>query len=234
MVFLDLLEELERRSLRELIQAHDYFVDTRQAWKFVLLAANRGQAFSVRNMTTNTTTTPDQLAEKARNYSTHLIAEATFCQFIETFDGFCFDLMRIWLMNDPRSIGSHQVTLKEVLEAERTEDIVLHVVNKTLNELSYKRPKDWFDFLKVRTSIDVLSIQEIERFAEAKATRDILIHNRKIANQTYVSKAGKAARFVSGETVEVSDQYHATTWNLLQELIKKLVSKGIELAQKNR
>ncbi len=231
MAFIDRLNDLEQRSLSELIKAHDYFVDTRQAWNFVLLAARQGKGFSVRNMTTNTTTTPDQLVEKARNYSTHLIAEATFCQFIEIFEGFFFDLLRIWLMNDPRSLGPHQVTLKEVLDAENIDDVVLHVVNKTLNELSYKRPRDWFDFLKVRTGIDGIDPREIEEIAEAKATRDILVHNRKIVNDIYVSKAGQSARFASGETIDVPDQYHSKRWNLLRDSVKRLVSKGIEIAQ---
>jgi hypothetical protein len=39
-------------------------------------------------------------------------------------------------MNDPRSVGAHQVTWREVLDAEKTEDLVLRVVNTTVNELS--------------------------------------------------------------------------------------------------
>jgi len=47
-----------------------------------------------------------------------------------------------------------------------------------LNEVLYERPAEWFAYLQEKVKLGCPSAVEIERIAEAKATRDALIHNR--------------------------------------------------------
>jgi hypothetical protein len=68
------------------------------------------------------------------------------------------------------------------------------------------------------------SAAEIERISEAKASRDMLAHNRGFANKIYESKAGRAARFKDGDRIEISEQYHREIWELIRKLIADLCS----------
>src|SRR5206468_2578675 len=111
------------------------------------------------------------------------------------FENFFFDLLRLWLLAYPQSLAGKQVDFKAVLEAPDKDAIALLVVNKELNELLYDRPAAWFAYLEGKAKLGCLTSDEIDRFAEAKASRDVLVHNRGVATKTYESKAGKQARY---------------------------------------
>jgi hypothetical protein len=52
-----------------------------------------------------------------------------------------------------------------------------------------------------------------------KATRDVLVHNRGVANKTYEFKAGKLARYGDGQRIDISEPYHRQTWELLRKIV---------------
>ena len=58
--------------------------------------------------------------------------------------------------------------------------------DRELNELKYDRPMAWFDYLNRIVKLGCPTVEEIERFAEMKAARDLLIHNSGIVNFRYV------------------------------------------------
>ena len=77
--------------------------------------------------------------------------------------------------------------------------IALLVVNKELNEILYDRPTGWFKYLGGQGQLLGCPAQdEIDRIAEAKASRNALVHNRGVANKTYEAKAGRLARYTEG------------------------------------
>ncbi len=119
----------------------------------------------------------------------------------------------------PRSLGRKQVELDAILDAPDRDAIVLVVVNKELNELLYDRPARWFAYLEEKAKLSCPAPDEVERFAEAKATRDVLIHNRGIVNRIYTAKAGRLARFPEGQRIDIPEPYHRQTWELLRKLV---------------
>jgi hypothetical protein len=154
------------------------------------------------------------------------LAAATFQQFISIFEYFFFDLLRLWLTAYPQSLGGKTLEFKNVLEARDKDAVTLYVVNKELNEIAYERPKDWFAYMETRAKLGCPTAAEIERIGEAKASRDILAHNRGVANKIYESKAGKAARYKDGQRVEIPEHYHRETWELIRKVITDL-SDGV-------
>ena len=54
-----------------------------------------------------------------------------------------------------------------------------------MNEVLYERPSGWFAYLETKVKLGCPSGEEIERIAEAKASRDVLLHKRGIAGKTY-------------------------------------------------
>jgi hypothetical protein len=101
------------------------------------------------------------------------------------------------------------------------------VVNKELNELLYERPASWFAYLERTAALGCPSADEIERIAEAKASRDVLIHSRGVANRIYESKAGNLARYRDGERIDIPEPYHHATWELLRKVVADLADAAI-------
>jgi len=185
------------RTLRDRVEtdlkvAHDYYMDTKFAWSMVDNAVAVGERFTIRNITTGTVTTQADLATKLGGYIAEQLTEATFQQFISIFENFFFDLLRLWLMAFPQSLVGKKVDFKAVLDAPDKDAITLLAVNKEPNELQYERPAAWFAYLEDRVKLGCPTADEIDRIAEAKASRDVLIHNRGVVNKTYESKAGNA------------------------------------------
>jgi hypothetical protein len=221
-VLADDVRALRDRAFAELDVVHDYYTDTKMAWRIVHDVIQAGNKFTIRNMTTGTETTEAQLAAKARSYVAEDLAQATFQQFVSIFENFFFDLLRFWLVAYPQSLGAKELRLKDVLDASNKDAVILHVVNKELNEIAYERPKEWFAYLESRAKLGCPSAEESERIGEAKASRDVLAHNWGIANKIYESKAGKIARYKEGERIEIPENYHRETWELVRKMISDL------------
>jgi hypothetical protein len=222
MALADDIRALSDRALAELTAAHDYYTDTKMAWQVVHRVIQAGHKITIRNRTTRTVTQEAQLAAKARGYVTEYLAEATFQQFVSVFEHFFFDLLRLWLMAYPQSLADKELRFKSVLEAPDKEAVTLYIVNKELNEIAYERPKEWFSYLEDRARLGCPSAAEIEKIGEAKASRDILVHNRGVANKIYESKAGRAARCRDGQRVDIPEFYHRETWELIRKVITDL------------
>jgi len=227
----DEIRAVRDRVLADLDSAHDYYTDTKIAWRLVHKIIAAGHKFNVRNPTTGTVTTQTDLAAKARGYVAQQLTEATFQQFISIFENFLFDLLRCWLTAYPQSLGGRQVDFKSVLEATDKDAVTQLVVNKELNDVLFDRPAKWFDYLQERTKLDCPSAVEIERIAEAKASRDVLVHNRGIASRIYETKAGHFVRFKSGERIEIPEEYHRETWVLIRKLVADLSNAAIAKAR---
>ncbi len=225
------IRALRDRVLADLDSAHDYYSDTKIAWRLVHKIVASGHRFTVRNPITGTVATQTDLAAKARAYVARQLTEATFQHFISTFESFFFDLLRCWLTAYPRSLGGKQIDFKTVLDAPDKEAVTQLVVAKELNEVLYDRPAGWFAYLQDRVKLDCPSPVEIERVAEAKASRDALVHNQGIASWTYETKAGRLARFKVGEKVVIPEQYHRDTWELLRKLVSDLSNAAIAKAR---
>jgi hypothetical protein len=80
------------------------------------------------------------------------------------------------------------------VSAPTKEALVLPVAELELNELKYDCPNGWFDYLGKIVNLACPANDEIERIAELKAARTLIIHNSGILNKIYVDKAGTEAR----------------------------------------
>src|SRR5437868_972673 len=103
----------------------------------------------------------------------------------------------------PQSLSGRKVDFQAVLDASDKHAITLLVVNKELNDVLYDRPTNWFRYLEDRANVGCPTPDEIDRIAEAKASRDVLAHNRGVANKTYESKAGRLARYKDGDRIDL-------------------------------
>lgn len=225
----DSIADLRDRSLVDLRSAHDYFSDTKNAWSVVDLSIQHGNKYSFRNLTTGSVTTEAELTNKVRGYIRQH-TESTFQQFVGVFESFLFDLLECWLVNYPKSMGNKQLDFKTVLDASSRDEIILRMVQKELNELKYKRPVDWFNYLNDRVNLGCPSVTEVEQISEIKAARDVLVHNRGIIGKEYVSKAGHLARYELGKQIEIPTSYHTKSWKLLYKVVDDISTAAIARA----
>jgi hypothetical protein len=215
----DDLRALRGRALTDLNAAHDYYAETILAWDLAQEVIAAGRTFALRNAATGTVTTETDLVRKARAYVAGQLAEATFQQFLSIFESYFFDLLRLWLRAYPHSLGNKDVKFQAILDAPDKDAITSLVVAEEVVKILYRRPADWFAYLEDRAKLGCPTAEEVERLAEAKASRDVLVHERGVANATYEAKAGKFARFKAGERIEIPEKYHRDAWELLRKVV---------------
>lgn len=230
MALADDIRALRDRALADLNAAHDYYTDTKVAWDLVRRAVAHGETFSIRNVTTGSVTTQADLAGRSRGYVAEQLTGATFQQFVSIFENYFFDLVRLWLTAFPKNLSGRKVDFEDVLDAPDKDAITAQVVSRELNEILYKRPTSWFDYLEDKAKLGRPAPDEIARIAEAKATRDVLVHNRGIASKTYESKAGTLARYVAGQRIDIPEHYHRQTWELLRKVVTDISNAAIAKA----
>lgn len=223
----DDIQQLRDHALADLKSAHDYYTDTTIAWGIVRDAIKSGHTVSVRNLTTGTVTTQVELANKWHVYVNEHLAEATFQQFISIFENYFLNLLRLWLLAYPQSLMAKQIDFKIVLDAPDKESITSWVVSRELNDILYGRPTSWFSYLNEKAKLGCPSTDEIDQFAEAKVSRNVLVHNRGIASKVYEQKAGRLARYKDGQRIEIPEYYHRQTWELIQKIITDLSNAAI-------
>ena len=117
-----------------------------------------------------------------------------------------------------------------MLEAPDKDAITELVVDRELNDIAYKRPAGWFAYLEERTKLGLPATDDIERLAEAKATRDALVHNRGVAGKSYESKAGRYSRHTEGERIDILDDYHRAIWDRLRRVVTEICDAAIAKA----
>jgi hypothetical protein len=215
------LEAVRDQALATLDDTHDYYTYTQGAWRTLNLAVQRdGMVFSLQNLATVSTVSEKDLLARAQRYVAVDLSSGTLQQFVSTFENFLLEVLRLWLLAYPKSLSARNLSGREILSLPDKPAIVDALVEKELRDVFYDRPANWFEYLRQKVDVGAPLAPEAEQFAEIKATRDVLVHGRGIANAYYVEKAGRAARAQAGQPLDVTEQYHRASW----ELIRKLVS----------
>ncbi|HEY6644019.1 hypothetical protein [Povalibacter sp.] len=118
------------------------------------------------------------------------------------------DLLRAVFLKYPHKVGSDtKVAVGSILECTSIEAVHAHAVETLLNRLAYKSPAEIADEVEKQMGINLLECGAFHRYMEIKATRDVYIHNRGMANKTYVRKAGQHARVQTGSFLPTDVQY---------------------------
>lgn len=101
-------------------------------------------------------------------------------------------------------------------------------MQKEIAGLAYARVDAWFAHLEKIVKLGCPSWEQVERLAEIKASRDVLVHNEGIANSIYVDKSMGQARFKEGDTLEIPEHYHRDSWELIKQVVSKIADAAID------
>lgn len=227
MALRDQIADLRDEILAALDASHDYYAYTEVAWRLVQDAVDQGRTFTIRNQATGNAVNESELSALAQGYVAGFLASATFQQFVSLFERFVFEFLRLWLTAYPGSLAGNQLRFRTVLDSPDKPSIVEAVVQKEVHELAYQRVADWFDYLEKIAKLGCPHRDEIERLAEIKASRDVLVHNNGIANAVYSDKSMDRARFAEGDILELPEQYHRESWQLIKQVVNDVSNAAI-------
>ncbi|HET6880280.1 MAG TPA: hypothetical protein VFI31_09000 [Pirellulales bacterium] len=205
--------------LAELAAVHDYYANTKRAWRIVQGMVSRRGRFSAFNAATGNRTTEQDLPQKAQLYVADYLAGATFQQFVSLFEDFTFGILQCWLLAYPQRLGRKQIPASIVLGAADLDEVKLAIVNRELNEIKYRNVRDWFAEMGQVVKLGCPTDDEIERLAEIKASRDVLVRNRGVANAIYEEKSAGRKRFSTGQKLEIPETYHRESWELIRKVV---------------
>lgn len=228
----DDIDALRTDSVTALNASYNYFTHTKSAWRLVQQLATKGHKVTIRSQATGTTVDQNELPGLAQEYVTGYLATSTFGHFVSLLEDFVFDFLRLWLIRYPGSLSGKQVDFKTVLESADKSEIVRAVVEKELGGLRYDRVATWFRHLERLASLGCPSQEQVERLAEIKATRDVLVHNKGIANLLYIEKSMGRARFAEGDKVDVPEGYHRESWQLIRQVVTDIAGAAIQKLRK--
>lgn len=150
----------------------------------------------------------EQLLSKYQFLAFNQLSVNAVVQLVTIVETMLGDVVRAVVVRYPQKLGAKRnLSIQAVLESTSLEEIHLRATDTLLNELAYKSPAEFAESFQQLLSVNLLECPAFHRYMEVKATRDIFIHNRGIANDVYVRKAGSHARANSGMGLPADIQY---------------------------
>lgn len=165
----------------------------------------------------------DQLLLKYQFLAYHQLSVNAIVQLVTIVETMLGDVVRSVVTKYPQKLGGKRsVPVAAVLQATSIEEVHLRATDALLNELGYKSPSEFSESFQQLLSVNLLECPAFHRYIELKATRDIFIHNRGIANEVYVRKAGSHARVNAGAAVPVDVTYFLESYESCIQLTEWL------------
>lgn len=138
---------------------------------------------------------------------TQLGVNAVF-QLVTIIEAMLSDVLRATVIRYPQKLGAKRtIPIQSILESATLEEVHLKATDALINELSFKSPNDYAAALDSLISVNLLECVAFHKYIEVKAARDIYIHNRGIANDVYVRKAGSHARVKANNYLPIDNVY---------------------------
>lgn len=148
------------------------------------------------------------LNKHGTNVEEHFLS-ILFIDLISEVEIYLATLVRAVIAKDPLKVGNFQLKLAEVLEAESNDELVARAAEIYLNGVMFKKPLDYLSDISNVLSIDDKTVEQAwPSYIEAKARRDLGVHNDWICNETYLRKLKEAG--VLSES-RIGDKLRPTT-----------------------
>lgn len=147
-------------------------------------------------------------------------------QLVTIIEAMLGDVIRAIVLKYPHKLGSKRtMSLQAILESTSIEEVHLRATDALLNDLSYKTPSEFAEQAESLLSINLLECPAFHKYMEIKASRDIFIHNRGIANEIYERKTGSHMRAKSGMNLPADTVYFLESYESCLQLTEWLEAK---------
>ena len=153
----------------------------------------------------------------------HQLSVNGIVQLVTIVEAAISDIIRAVVLRYPQKLGAKRtLPIKSVLEASSIQEVHMRATDGLINDLTYKSPAEFAEIIRSLLPINLLECPAFHKYIEMKATRDIFIHNRGIANDVYLRKAGTHARVKEGMKLPSDIQYFLESYESCLQLIEWL------------
>lgn len=158
--------------------------------------------------------------------------ERSFISLVAAFELFLQDTISIIVLVNPKKVGQVEFRLSEILDAASQAELIRRGIDATLTKIMYKKPMEYLSEAASLLSIDEQPLRaKWPFFVEAKARRDLGVHNGWRCNSIYLRKVGDAGlttALTEGEsTFPVDEVYLKATVDTLAELASLIIQAVI-------
>jgi hypothetical protein len=158
--------------------------------------------------------TPKEVAELFDRFAKRELHANMFLVCVSRIESYLNDILRVFLSEYPKKISvglkggesSKQVPISIVLESSSLDEARNTIIESRLQGIFYAEPKDYLKYFHEITSIKI-SEDKFDFYIEAKATRDLIVHNSGVINDLYLHKAGDNARGKAGNIIQLNEKY---------------------------
>lgn len=125
----------------------------------------------------------------------------------------------------PEEINKVTLEIKKLRELGNVEAAVLYAAHKHINEVMYKRPNEYKkELLSILSAREVLLDDVWSTYVEAKARRDIGVHNSWVANDIYAAKVREVGLEPASGEISVDVKYFLSAMAAGVELMKRIAN----------
>jgi hypothetical protein len=172
---------------------------------------------------------PYELLDTAPGAQTKILRENAqtllqmfFVRLIDNFQKYLVDVIREILRSKPTMLRTRQqtITLDELLEYERIQDLVHDVIERKVNSLSYEGFAALHEWCTERGIEINVPASEQETVIEMIATRNIIAHNRGFIDERYVRAVAIPKSQVGSQRLLKVDYFFSAHW-LLSDIVFK-------------
>ena len=123
------------------------------------------------------------------------------------------------------------INVESIINAESLDEILKDLIEQELISIFYASPEKQFEYMSKILGIEFdQKINNLfDKWKEYKATRDIIVHNSGLINETYIKKSANQARGEIGDQLIIDNEY----LNFLIADTKSLIGKITSNIQKN-
>jgi hypothetical protein len=170
-------------------------------------------------MNTKTTYQQEELLRKYQFLAFEQLAINGLLQLVTIVEAMLTDAVRAVILQYPQKLGSKRtMPMSLVLEAKSLQEVYLRATDLLLNEMTYKSPAEFAEAVEPILSLKLLECPAFHKYMEVKASRDIFVHNRGIANEIYTRKAGSHVRVIAGWKLPASVEYFLQSYEVCHQL----------------
>ncbi len=148
---------------------------------------------------------------------------------ISVVEDFLGELLRAVLIQYPQKVKAFRKTIPVdlMLSAGSLDELQGLIVDGCISELFFRTPADYLAVVQDTLAVELPS-HLVKTYIEVKATRDVILHNRGIANPIYTSKAGSLARGPEGQPLPVDHRYLRHSVGICREVVSLLGTQAAE------
>lgn len=169
--------------------------------------------------------TDKELKEIYDRFLSQELYENLIVTAVSQFEAYLFEVLHIIISAHPKKLTlnvkgvevAREIPLDLLLSASSLSEALAQVIEKRINEISYAAPKDYLEYLHKIAGIDTTDPAFLD-YMEIKATRDLLVHNSGIINETYLSNAADKKRGDVRQEVKIDAEYFSLCMATLKRM----------------